>query len=398
MVMWIVLGAVLLTSCNAAEDKRVITHTITKTTKLYSDTVAGATVVGTLNAGDQVYYPHYHPCGMADVGLTEFGPRKGYVKQDCIASDTVIITHSSVLRNEYGQTIIPDLDEKLDSIGQGYLDFFPLKEGGFWTFAIILGIGIAIFYSIANIDVPIFWQLLAIVGYTPLAIWVAFNIHFNDLTQMDGFLFRLIIILEFLALTILMIMAITASIGKLIGHNFTFKFSIWTTMSIYLIYFGVAYLHSLCDFFFKVAVFVYGVFALFYIGLQLKLMIKHAGISIKGLGQLVLNLLIFALCVTFIAVIMIPMQWVASILFTQLFGALLVVMLAIDTLVFIAVNPGGDYSGSDSWKDHNSGDGSMYEHEISGGLTRGSGSFDNNWYDQDGNAYEETSPGRFRRR
>lgn len=392
--------SLLASACNPAEDKIETTHTIVtnkKSVNLYSDSIEGSKVVCKLKPGDQVFHPEECANGMVGVALYEFGPSKGYIKAENISSDTTFIAHSSVLRDEYEQEIVPDLDEKFDFISQSYLELFPIKEGGFWTYAIILAIGIAILYGVSNIDVPIGGQLFGILITAPFAIWIAFNIHTHALTQVDGFLYRLIIILEFLALAILMITAITASIGKLIGHNFTFKFSVWATISIYLIYLGVAYIHSLCDFFFKAALFVFAIFGLYYFIDQIRLMIRYAGFSLEAIGRLLLNLTIFILSIAFIYSIMIPLQWVSSILFTQLLGALLVVVIPILFLWGIASSPSGDYRGSASWHSNPKNDGSVYEHQISGGLTRGSGSFDSNWYDSDGNKYEETSPGRYKK-
>ena len=401
----IIFTAFLFTACNPAEDKIVTKHTITntKSINLYSDSIAGSDVVCTLNPGDEVFHPKKRSNGMVGVSLYKFGPCKGYIKAKYLSSDTTIITHSSVLRDEYDQEIVPHLDEKLDSFADWYLDWFPIDEGGFWTFAIILALGVAIFYGLSNTDVPLGVQLIALILYSPFVIWVAMNIHKYDMTQVDGFLFRLIIMLAFLAAAIFIVTAITASFGKLIGHNFTFKFSIWTTISIYIIYFGVAYTHSLCDFFFKFAMLVYGAFFIYYVVEQVMNMIRYAGFSLRSITRLLSNIIIFGLSIVLICSIMIPVQIISSVLITHLLGALLILVIPILFLGGIAANPSGEYRGSASaWEEDkptswHEDKGTKYEHEISGGLRRGTGAFDNNWYDSDGNKYEETSPGRYKK-
>ena len=92
---------------------------------------------------------------------------------------------------------------------------------------------------------------------------------------------------------------------------------------------------------------------------------------------------------------MIPIQVVSSILITQLIGAFMVIFIAVQFMAGVAFSSPNDSYSSSSPRSSQS-DGSVYEHEIYGGLTRGSG-FDNNWYDEDGNKYEETSPGRYRK-
>ena len=389
----------LFAACNPAEDKKEITHTITtnkKSISIYSDSIPKSKAMGKLKPGDEVFHPEYTSNGMAGVSLYKYGPTKGYIKKEYISSDTVIITHSSVLRNEYDQEIVPDLDEKLDSFADWYLDFFPIEEGGFWTYAIILAIGIAIFYGLSDNSLNLSLQLISLVLYSPFVIWVALNIYKYGLIHVDGFLLRLVIMLGFLATAILMVTTITASFGKLIGHNFTFKFSVWTVMSLFLIYLGVAFIHSLCDFLFKFSVFIYGIFFLYFFIDQIVNMIRYAGFNLKSICRLLLNLILFVLSVILIRIIMIPVQITSAIIFTNLLGGLFALMIPI-LFVGGALNSSGNYSGSaSSWGNNNSNpDGSKYEHEISGGLTRGSG-FDNHWYDQDGRKYEETSPGRYR--
>lgn len=392
------LFSFLFSACNVAEDKKVITHTIVtnqRSINLFEDSIPKSKVVCKLNPGDKVFHPDVTSNGMASVALYEFGPQKGYIETKYISSDTTIITHSSVLRDEYGQEIVPDLDETLDSVAQSYIDFFPIKTTNFWVFAIVLAIGIAIFYSISNIDVPIGVQLVACALTSPFALWIAFNVQQYDLTQIHGFFPRLIILLGFLALTVVMITALTASIGKLIGHNFTFKLTIWATISVYLIYFGVAYLHSLSDFFFKFGLFIYAAILLFYIAKRIIDIYRDEELSFKALGQILSFIALLAISLVLINVIMIPMQVVSSILITQILGIFVLIFIGIQFLAGIAINPSDD-SYSSSYSGSSKSDGSKYEHEISGGLTRGSG-FDNNWYDENGNKYEETSPGKYRK-
>lgn len=397
--IFLLFASFLFAACNPAEDKKVITHTITTTKKsisIYSDSIPKSKAIGKLKPGDEVFHPEYTSNGMAGISLYKYGPTKGYIKKEYISSDTTIITLTSVLRNEYDQKIIPDLDEKFEKFRDWYLDFFPIEEGGFWTYTIILALGIILLYSLSDKSIDLSIQLISLVLYSPFVIWVALNIHKYGLIHVDGFILRLIIMLGFLATAIFMITTITASFGKLIGHNFTFKFSVWTTISLFLIYLGVAYFHSCCDFFFKFSVFIYGIFFLYYFIDQIVGMIRYAGFNLKSICRLLLNLIIFGLSVMLISIIMIPVQITSAIIITNLIGGLFALMIPI-LFVGGALNSSGNYSGSaSSWGNHNSNpDGSKYEHEISGGLTRGSG-FDNNWYDQDGRKYEETSPGRYR--
>ena len=111
------------------------------------------------------------------------------------------------MRDEYGLEIVPDLDETLDSVAQSYLGFFPIKKVNFWIFATILAIGICIFLAISDVAAPLWAQLIAFALVTPFALWIAFNIQQHDMTQIDGFFYRLIILLGFLALTVFMITA-----------------------------------------------------------------------------------------------------------------------------------------------------------------------------------------------
>ena len=393
-----ILISVLFSSCNPAEDKRVIKHTIVtdrKTVNLYEDSISTSKVVCKLNAGDEVFHPDMTSNGMASVALYMYGPQKGYIDRKYISSDTTIITHSSVLRNEYGLKIVPYLDETLDSVAQSYLDFFPIKKANFWIFAIILAIGIGIFYGISDIKVPLGAQLLAIGFASPFALWIAFNIQQHDMTQIDGFFYRLIILLAFLVLTVFMITALTASVGKLIGHNLTFKSTIWSTLSVYLIYFGVAYIHSLSDFFFKFGLTIYAVILLYYVIKRAINIIRDEGVSLKAISLLLSYIAVLFISIVLINIIMIPIQVVSSILITQLIGAFMVIFIAVQFMAGVAFSSPNDSYSSSSPRSSQS-DGSVYEHEIYGGLTRGRG-FDNNWYDEDGNKYEETSPGRYRK-
>ena len=393
-----ILITILFSSCNPAEDKRVITHTIVtdkNTVSLYEDSISKSKVICKLKPGDEVFHPDMTSNGMASVALYKYGPQKGYIDRKYISSDTTIITHSSVLRDEYGLVIVPYLDETLDSVAQSYLDFFPIKKANFWIFAIVLAIGIGIFYGISDIKVPIGVQLLAFVLASPFALWIAFNIQQYDMTQIDGFFYRLIILLAFLVLTVLMLTALTASVGKLIGHNLTFKSTIWGGLSVFLIYFGVAYIHGLSDFFFKFGIAVYAAIMLYYVIKRAIHIKRDEGLSLRALYLLLSYIAVLLISVVLINIIMIPMQVVSSILITQLLGAFMVIFIAVQFLAGVAFSSSDDsYSSSSSSSSQS--DGSKYEHEIYGGLTRGSG-FDNNWYDENGRKYEETSPGRYRR-
>ena len=227
-IITLVLASFLFTACDPAVDKREIKHTIVtnkKSINVYRDSI-GSKVASKLNPGDEVFQPEEVSNGMVEIALTKFGPSVGYIKAEYISSDTTIITHSSVLRNEYNQEIVPDLDEKFDAIADWYLDWFPIEEGGFWTYAIILALGIAIFYGLSDTKVPLGGQLITIILYSPVITWLAFYIHKHGLIHVDSFILRLIIMCGFIATTVFMTTALTASVGKLIGHKFTFKFII----------------------------------------------------------------------------------------------------------------------------------------------------------------------------
>ena len=395
-----ILVATLFSACNPADDKVIIDHTIVakKSVCIYKDSVTTSKVVGRLKRGDKVYYPDFTSNGMAKVSLYEFGPKVGYIERKHIESDTTIITHSSVLRDEYGLEIVPDLDETFDAVAQGYLRYFPIKKANFWIFATILAIGICIFLGISDTKAPFLGQVIAFVLATPFALWIAFNIQQHDMTQIDGFFCRLIILLGFLALTVFMITALTASVGKLIGHNFTFKSTVWSSISIFLIYFGIAYVHSLSDFFFKFGMFIYAAIILYYVVQRAIDIKREEGLGLKALWQLLLYIVVLAVSIVLINVIMIPMQVVSSILLTHLLGAFMLIFAVAEFMAGVAFNQsdGSHSSSSSDYGDKPQDDGSKYEHEICGGLTRGSGSFDNHWYDENGKKYEETSPGRYR--
>ncbi len=392
--------SIFFSSCNPAEDKVIINHTIVskKSVCIYKDSVTTSKVVGRLKRGDKVYYPDFTSNGMAKVSLYEFGPDVGYIDRKHIVSDTTIITHSSVLRDEYGLKIVPDLDETFDAVAQSYLRYFPIKKANFWIFATILAIGICIFFGISDVKAPLWGQLIAFALVTPFALWIAFNIQQHDMSQIDGFFYRLIILLGFLALTVFMITALTASVGKLIGHNFTFKSTVWSSISVFLIYFGVAYVHSLSDFFFKFGMFIYAAIILYYVVARAIDIKREEGLGLKALWQLLLYIVVLAVSLVLINVIMIPMQVVSSILLTHLLGAFMLIFAVAEFMAGVAFNQsdGSHSSSSSNYGDKPNDDGSKYEHEICGGLTRGSGSFDNHWYDENGKKYEETSPGRYR--
>ena len=398
-IITLVLASFLFTACDPAVDKREIKHTIVtnkKSINVYRDSI-GSKVASKLNPGDEVLQPEEVSNGMVEIALTKFGPSVGYIKAEYISSDTTIITHSSVLRNEYNQEIVPDLDEKFDAIADWYLDWFPIEEGGFWTYAIILALGIAIFYGLSDTKVPLGGQLITIILYSPVITWLAFYIHKHGLIHVDGFILRLIIMCGFIATTVFMTTALTASVGKLIGHKFTFKFIIWTTISIFLIYLGVAFLHSLCDFFFKFGIVIFGIFFLYFFIDQIISMIRYAEFSLSSIGRLLSNFIIFCLSIVLISVIMIPVQITSSLILMHLLGAFVTILIPILFITTFSYSQAGEYSSmTSSWaSDRPQNNNTKYEHEISGGLRRGTGDFDNNWYDENGNKYEETSPGRY---
>lgn len=388
----------LCLSCNPAEDQTVITHTIVtkkKTINIYEDSIATSKVICKLNPGDTVFYPNKTSNGMASVALYEFGPQQGYIHQRDISSDTTIVTLSSVLRDKYGLKIVPELDEAFDSVANLYLDYFPIKKTNFWIYAIILSIGIAIFCIISDIEVPIGAQLLAFALSSPFTLWIAFNIQQFGLTQIDGFLCKLIILIAFLVLTVCMITALTASMGKILGHNFTFKSTMWSSLSVFLIYFTVAYIHSWADLFFKLGVGIYVAIILYNI-IHIIIFLKNTNKSILiTLCVSLAYIAVLLISIALINIIMIPMQVVSSILITQLIGAFMLIFAVVQFIAGVQFNsPNSSYS---SWSiDNPQTDNLKYEHQIYGGLTRGSG-FDNHWYDRDGGKYEEVVPGKFKK-
>lgn len=346
--------ALFLVSCNPAEDKIVYKHTITNCrnyVNVFADTLSYSKLNVKLKSGDQVYNLEKMSDNWVRINFTEFGAQYGYINPQYIVSDTTVITHSGVLREKYDQKIIPDLDEAYDSIADAYLDFFPIKRATFWTLAIIIAIGIAIFLGISDVSIPLGVQLFAITIYAPFAIWIAFVVQRNGFVLIDGFLLRLIILLGMLALAALMILGFTASIGKLIGHNLTFKYSTFSTCCIFLIYLGIAYLHSLSDFFFKVAVCVYAIFCIYYIVNQIRV-IKHRYRFCDFrcfpwvIKDLLLTPVVFLGATIFIGIIFIPMQIVASILVTQLTAVIMAVIMT--AMSFAGLLHNGGYYESDT--------------------------------------------------
>lgn len=349
--------ALFLVSCNPAEDKIVRKHTIANCrnyVNVFADTLSRSKLNVKLKSGDQVFNPEKMSNNWVRINFTEFGVQCGYISPQYIVSDTSVITHSSVLREEYDQKIIPYLDEVYDSIVDAYLDFFPIKEATFWTLVIIIAIGILIFWGISDISVSLGVQLFAIIIYAPFAIWIAFVVQKNGFVLIDGFFLRLIILLGMLALAALMILGFTASIGKLIGHNLTFKYSTLSTCCMFLIYLGIAYMHSLSDFFFKVAIFVYAIFFIYYIVNEIRVIKNRYRFCDSRclplvIKDLIISPVVFLGATIFISLIFIPMQIVASILVTQLTAFIMAVVMAVMSFASV-VYSGGNYESNRSNK------------------------------------------------
>ncbi len=345
-VFSLIFAVSFFTACNPAEDKVVVRHRIVTNNKvlhIYKDTIPGAELLSKLNPGHEVFYPERKSNNWIRVNIQEHGSRSGYIRPHNMVSDTTIITHSSVLRDKYNQPKVAALDEKFDSIAIAYLKRFPIKKTNFWIFAIVIAIGIGTFYSISDTDIPTLAQILALLIYSPFALWVAFNIHQYGLSQIDGFLFRLIILLAVLALTVFMITGITASVGKFIGHKFTFKFCTGTSLGIYLVYFGIAFLHRLSDFFYKVAIFIYALFFLYYVVARIIHIFKNFDFKIIFIFSFCIELVVFFICILLVNVILIPMQLVSSILITHLSGLLLMGCMFVSFFSFLALhNSSGD--------------------------------------------------------
>ena len=218
---------------------------------------------------------------------------------------------------------------------------------------------------------------------------------------MDGFFFRLLIILAFLVLTVFMITALTASMGKLIGHTLAFKSILWGTASVFLVYLGVAYIHSLSDFFFKLGILVYiGIVLYYFIKHTIQIIKSNKRNKIRMLGVLFSYIAVLLISIALINTIMIPMQVVSSILLTHLIVALMVFFIVAKFpigAVSYAHRPIPSNSDSSMSNDSSQSDNSIYGHQIYGGVTRGGDWWDNYWYDNDGHKYEETSPGKYKR-
>lgn len=389
-----IISLVLITlsfgACNPAEDKIIRTHTITqKHVNVMKDTLSGSKVISKLRLGDEIFYPNTYQNGWAHISVNETSSITGYIKSSYFKTDTTTITHSSVLRNEYKQTIVPALDEKIDSVAQKYLSFFPIKNPGFWSLTIAIAIGIAIFYGIADIKCPLGVQLFALIAYSPVITWIAFNTQQHGFSEIDSFWLRLIILLGMLVLTIVIALAITASVGKLVGHGFTFRYCTATTVGIYLLYFGIAYFHSLSDLFFKFLVFIYAVFFLYFL---IKRVMKIKQIHDDGDGtwwiyikEIISIPIIFVATTAFIGILYIPMQYVSSILITQLSGLLLIAGMVICGFSALTYN-----SPKESIKPSSVHPVSDYNYY---GLREMS---DGYWYDKDGNKYVEESYGNYR--
>ncbi|MBQ7341821.1 MAG: hypothetical protein IJW42_01020 [Alistipes sp.] len=379
--------SIFLSSCNPPEDKIIITHTITakKTVCVYKDSVVTSKIVCKLNRGDKVFRPDATSNGMARVALQEFGSQVGYIDKKYISSDTTIITHSSVLRDEYGLEIVPNLDETFDYVAQSYLGFFPVKKTNFWIFAIILVVGIVTFSVISYVKTPIWAQLLAFALVTPFALWVAFNIQQYNLSQIDGNFYCLIIILAFLALTVFMTTALTASVGKLIGRDLALKSTIWSCVSVFLIYFCVAFVHSLSDLSFKFGLFIYAAIILYYVYQRAILIKREKGLGLKALWLLLLYIVELIISIVLINIIMIPMQVVSSILIAQLVGAFMVIYVVVQFMVGVFSTPVTQPEE----------EGKEYEWREIHGLRPG---VSDDWYDSSGNVYEETASGKLRKK
>ncbi len=370
----LLLFSLTFIACSPAEDNITVTHTIANSPQrvnVLKDTLPGAAVVTTVEIGTEVNYPSSYDNGWTHITV---GPAinhlNGYVRSSYIQSDTTIVTHSSILRDKYHQTITPTLDEKYDSIASRYVAAFPIKRGTFWTLAIIIAIGIAIFHGTADIKIPLGIQLFGLLIYAPFAAWVAFYTHLHGLSQIDGFLPRLILVIGMLALAVFMVLSITASVGKIAGHNFTFKYCATTTMGVYLIYLGVAYFHSLSDFFFKVLIFIYILFFVYYAVSRFKQLgygFRSSNEKVKKyIVEIILLPIKFVLITAFITCLLAPMQALSSVLITQLFGIFIVAFIGISGLFALGydspekskkseepykIGPTNDGSGLTEWSD-----------------------------------------------
>ncbi len=374
LIFGVILSALCFMACNPAEDIITVTHTIANSPQkvnVVKDTLPNAAVVTTVEIGSEVNYPNSYDNGWTHVTVgAAINHLEGYIPSRYIQTDTTIVTHSSILREKHHQKITPTLDEKYDSFAMRYVDSFPVKRASFWTMAIIIAIGIAIFHGTADIKIPLGIQLFGILIYAPFAAWIAFYTHLHGLAQIDGFLPRLILIVGMLALMVFMILSITASVGKIAGHNFTFKYCTTTTMGVYLIYLGVAYLHSLSDFFFKVLIFIYIMCFVYFVITRFKqlgygYMSREEKVK-KYAVEIILLPIRFVLTTAFITCLMAPMQAISSVLITQLFGVLIIVFIGGSGLIALGydssdkskksnkpylVGPVNDGSGLYEWSD-----------------------------------------------
>ncbi len=383
--------SLLFLACSPAEDKVVRTYTIVncKYADVMKDTLPGSKVISRLQAGTELYLVTSESKNWTYT-LVPGISSSGYINNKYVKKETTIITHSSLLRDEYRQKIVPDLDEKYDSVAQKYVAFFPMKKVSFWRFAILIAIGIAVFFGIANVDVPLGIQLFGLIAYAPFGLWMAFITHLYGFRDIDGFFARLIILLGMLALVVFMTMAITASIGKMVGHNFTFRYCVATTIGINLTYFGVAFFHYLTDFFFKFLIFLYILFFIYFLikrVLRIKRLYEDGDTAWWGYIVEIISIpLIFAAVTTFIGAIYVPMQVVSSILIGQLSGLVFIFYMIICGFTGLAYNSSEDDSEGGVYKV-----GPTYDNS---GLTEGS---DGYYYDVFGNKFQKIREGEYRR-
>lgn len=381
----------LFLACSPAEDRVVHTYTIVncKYANVMKDTLPGSKVISKVKVGTELYLPSTESKNWTSTFMSGLRTT-GYINNKYVKKETTIITHSSRLRSEYNQKIVPDLDEKYDSVAKKYVAAFPMKKVSFWRFAILIAIGIAVFYGIADVDVPLGFQLFGLIAYAPFGLWLAFATHLYGFKDIDGFLARLIILLGMLALVVCMTMAITASIGKFVGHNFTFRYCIATTIGISLTYFGVAFFHYLADFFFKFLIFLYILFFIYFLikrAFRIKRLYEDGDTEWWGYIVEIISIpLIFGAVTAFLGVIYVPMQVVSSLLLSQLSGLVFIIYMIICGFTGLAYNSSNDDSERDFYVVGPTYDGS--------GLREGS---DGYYYDVFGNKYKKIRAGEYRR-
>lgn len=328
------------TACNPAEDRITYTYTITNcdhSIEVMEEPSNNSRVVRKLNYGDEIVYPSSTNEGWTKVTKKGESNPSGYIQTQYIKTDTTVITHSSVLREKYDQKYIPTLDEKYDELAQNYIAKFPIKKASFWTLAIIVAIGIAIFYGIADIKCPLGAQIFVLLIYSPFATWIAFYTQQHGFAEIDDFLPRLIILVAMIALTLFMLFAITASFGKILGHKLTFNYCIWSTLCIYFIYIGVSYFHRACDFFLKFFIFVYALIFIIFFITSIKSRYERGERNwLVYLRDIITLPIMFALNTTIINCLFMPMQILSSILITQLSILILLATIAVGALSSLA--------------------------------------------------------------